>query len=262
MKRVVYLDNNATTCVAPEVLAGMLPYFSEWYGNPSSMHHFGGQVAKKLEEARERVAALLGAEPTEIVFTGCGTESDSTAIRGILESYPEKRHLVTTRVEHPAVLTLGRYLAKRGYEVTELSVDAQGMIDLDELRDVVSDHTAIVSLMWANNETGTIFPVEEAAAIAKSVDAVFHTDAVQAAGKIPINMAQSNMDLLAISGHKLHAPKGVGVLYVRRGTRLRPFLLGGHQERGRRAGTENTASIVALGKACGIAHDQDRKSVV
>jgi cysteine desulfurase len=256
MSRVVYLDNNATTQVAPEVFEEMRPYFSELYGNPSSMHSFGGRVAKKVDEARERVARLLGAEPTEIVFTSCGTESDSAAIHGILESYPEKRHIVTTRVEHPAVLALGRHLAKKGYEVTELGVDAEGMIDLDELRDVVSHRTAIVSIMWANNETGTIFPVEEAAGIAKSAEALFHTDAVQAAGKIPIDMAESGIDLLSISGHKLHAPKGVGVLYVRRGTRLRPFLVGGHQERGRRAGTECTTSIVALGKACELAQGQ------
>ncbi len=251
--KIVYLDNNATTRVDPEVFEEMRPYFCELYGNPSSMHTFGGQVARKLDEARGRLAALLGADETEIVFTSCGTESDSTAIRGTLEAYPEKRHIVTSRVEHPAVLSLCRHLVKQGYEVTELGVDRQGMIDLDELREVVTDRTAIVSLMWANNETGTIFPIEEAARIVKERGSVLHTDAVQVVGKLPINLADSAIDMLALSGHKLHAPKGIGALFVRRGTRVRPFLLGGHQERGRRAGTENTPSIIGLGKAAELA---------
>jgi cysteine desulfurase len=249
----IYLDNNATTKVDEAVFEEMRPYFCELYGNPSSMHFFGGQVQKKVDEARNRVAALLGALPEEIIFTACGTESDNAAIRSALEVFPEKRHIITTRVEHPAVLTICRNLTKRGYRVTELNVDSEGRLDLDELRSAVDDNTAIVSVMYANNETGVIFPVEQVAAIAKSKGALFHTDAVQAVGKIPLNMANSAIDMLSLSGHKLHAPKGVGILYVRKGVPFRPLLVGGHQEKGRRAGTENTASIIALGKACAVA---------
>jgi cysteine desulfurase len=254
--RTVYADNNATTQVAAEVVEEMLPYFHEYYGNPSSMHFFGGQVAKKVVEAREKVAALLGADPSEIVFTSCGTESDSTAIRGTLESYPNKRHIITTRVEHPAVLNVCRYLSKNGYRVTELSVDSSGRIDLDELRDAMADDTALVSIMYANNETGVVFPIEEIGEIVKSRGAAFHCDAVQAAGKIPLNMNGATVDLLAISGHKVHAPKGIGALYIRKGTKLAPFLMGGHQEKGRRAGTENVPYIIGLGKACELAMER------
>ena len=250
----IYLDNNATTKVDERVFEEMRPYFCELYGNPSSMHFFGGQVQKKVDEARGRVAALLGALPDEIVFTACGTESDNAAIRSALEIFPEKRHIITSRVEHPAVLTQCRNLTKRGYRVTELNVDGEGRLDLKELAAAVDDDTAIVSLMYANNETGVVFPIEEAARIVKEKGALFHTDAVQAVGKIPLNMAESAIDMLSLSGHKLHAPKGVGVLFVRRGTPFRPMLVGGHQERGRRAGTENTASIIAMGKACEVAH--------
>lgn len=250
----IYLDNNATTMVDERVFEEMRPYFCELYGNPSSMHFFGGQVQKKVDEARSRVAALLGALPDEIVFTACGTESDNAAIRSALEVFPEKRHIITSRVEHPAVLTQCRNLTKRGYRVTELNVDGNGQLDLKELEAALDDDTVIVSLMYANNETGVIFPIEEAAKMVKAKGALFHTDAVQAVGKIPLNMAESAIDLLSLSGHKLHAPKGVGVLYVRRGTPFRPLLVGGHQERGRRAGTENTASIIAMGKACELAH--------
>ena len=249
----IYLDNNATTKVDERVFEEMRPYFCELYGNPSSMHFFGGQVQKKVDEARARVASLLGALPDEIVFTACGTESDNAAIRSALEIFPEKRHIITSRVEHPAVLTQCRNLTKRGYRVTELNVDGNGQLDLNELEKALDDDTAIVSLMYANNETGVIFPIEEAARIVKDKGALFHTDAVQAVGKIPLNMAESSIDMLSLSGHKLHAPKGVGVLYVRRGTPFRPMLVGGHQERGRRAGTENTASIIAMGKACELA---------
>ncbi|GAW65779.1 cysteine desulfurase [Geoanaerobacter pelophilus] len=250
----IYLDNNATTKVDERVFEEMRPYFCDLYGNPSSMHFFGGQVQKKVDEARSRVAALLGALPDEIVFTACGTESDNAAIRSALEVFPEKRHIITSRVEHPAVLTQCRNLTKRGYRVTELNVDGNGQLDLKELEAALDEDTAIVSLMYANNETGVIFPIEEAARMVKAKGALFHTDAVQAVGKIPLNMADSAIDLLSLSGHKLHAPKGVGVLYVRRGTPFRPLLVGGHQERGRRAGTENTASIIAMGKACELAH--------
>lgn len=249
----IYLDNNATTKVDEAVFEEMRPYFCELYGNPSSMHFFGGQVQTKVDEARKRVAALLGASPDEIIFTACGTESDNAAIRSALEIFPERRHVITSRVEHPAVLTQCRNLTQKGYRVTEVGVDGAGNLDMDEYRNAVDTDTAIVSLMWANNETGVIFPVEEAAAIAKSKGAIFHTDAVQAVGKIPIDMSASQIDMLSLSGHKLHAPKGIGVLFLRRGSPFRPFLVGGHQEKSRRAGTENAAAIIALGKACELA---------
>lgn len=249
----IYLDNNATTKVDEAVFDEMRPYFCELYGNPSSMHFFGGQVQGKVVEARNRVAGLLGASPEEIIFTACGTESDNTAIRSTLEVLPNRRHVITSRVEHPAVLTQCRNLIQKGYRVTEIGVDGEGRLNMDEYRAAVDDDTAIVSLMWANNETGVIFPVEEAAALARAKGALFHTDAVQAVGKIPIDMSASAVDMLSISGHKLHAPKGIGVLYVRRGTPFRPFLVGGHQEKSRRAGTENAAAIIALGKACELA---------
>ena len=251
----IYLDNNATTRVAPEVVEEMLPYFGQYYGNPSSMHTFGGNVGMKLKEARSKLADLLGAQPEEIVYTSCGTESDSTAIWAALRSNPEKRHLITSKVEHPAVKNLAEYLSHNGYRVTFVPVDRQGNLDLEYLYDHLSDDTAIVSLMWANNETGVIFPIEEVAAKTRSRGIVLHTDAVQAVGKVPINLADNQVDMLSLSGHKLHAPKGVGALYVRRGTKFAPFLLGGHQERGRRGGTENVASIVGLGKAAELAAD-------
>jgi len=251
--KTVYVDNNATTKVAPEVLEVMVPFFSEYYGNPSSMHFFGGQVQKKVDEARGKVAEFLGAEPSEIIFTSCGTESDNAAILGTLDSYPEKRHIITTRVEHPAVGNVSTYLGRKGYRITELSVDREGRLDLDELRESLADETALVTLMYANNETGVIFPVEEVGEIVKARGIPFHTDAVQAAGKIPLQMKKSKLDLLSLSGHKLHAPKGIGVLYIRKGTKFSPFLIGGHQEKGRRGGTENVPYIIGLGKACELA---------
>ncbi len=253
--KTVYMDNNATTKVDPKVVEVMTPYFTEFYGNPSSMHLFGGQVGEALTRARQQVADLIGADPSEILFTSCGTESDNTAIRGTLHSYPEKHHIVTTRVEHPAVLTLSKELVREGCSVTELPVDRQGELDLDQLREAITPYTAIVSVMYANNETGVIFPVEEIAEIVHEKGAVFHCDAVQAVGKVPIDMKKNRIDLLSISGHKLHAPKGVGALYVRRGTRFRPFLIGGHQEHGRRGGTENVPSIIGFGKACQLASE-------
>jgi len=253
MNRVVYLDNNATTRVADEVVEAMLPFFSELYGNPSSMHAFGGQVARHVARAREQVAAILGADPTEILFVSCGSESDNMAVRGVLEASPDKRHVVSTRVEHPAVLSLCNHLRKRGYEVTLLGVDGEGRLDLTELRNALRPDTAVVSVMYANNETGVVFPVEEVGQIVKAHGAAFHVDAVQAVGKIPLDMSRSTIDLLSLSGHKLHAPKGVGVLYIRKGVRLVPLIIGGHQERNRRGGTENVASIVGLGRACELA---------
>jgi cysteine desulfurase len=249
----VYLDNNATTQVAPEVLDEMLPYFSQYYGNPSSMHTFGGNVGMKIKEARAKVAELLGAQPEEIIFTACGTESDNTALWAALRANPNRRHIITSKVEHPAILNLAEYLSRNNYKVTFVPVDHLGRLDLDYLYDHLSDDTAAVSLMWANNETGVIFPVEEVAQRVKSRGIVFHTDAVQTVGKIPINLADNAIDMLSLSGHKLHAPKGVGALYVRRGTKFAPFMVGGHQERGRRGGTENVASIVGLGKATELA---------
>ena len=260
----VYLDNNATTRVADEVYEEIKPYFCDLYGNPSSMHVFGGQVGAKIKEARQRVADLLGCSPSEIIFTGCGTESDNTAIQGTLAAYPNKRKVITTRVEHPAVLAVCRELENRGYTVVELSVDREGQLDLSELDAELDDDTALVTVMYANNETGVIFPVEEIAKRVSERGSVFHTDAVQAVGKIPLNLADSEIDLLSLSGHKLHAPKGVGVLYVRKGTRLTPFMLGGHQEHGRRAGTENVPGIIGLGKACELAQsafDVENKQV-
>jgi len=251
--KTVYLDNNATTQVAPEVLEVMLPYFSQLYGNPSSMHSFGGQVGRTIRQAREQVASLIGATGDEIIFTSCGTESDNAAIRSALHAYPDKRHIVTSRVEHPAIRSLVSHLGGQGYRVTEIPVDNLGRFDMDRYRVSLTPDTAIVSLMWANNETGVLFPVEEAAEIAKSKGVLFHTDAVQAVGKIPIDMKKSSIDMLSLSGHKLHAPKGIGALYVRKGTKFSTFLIGGHQEKGRRGGTENTASIVGLGKACELA---------
>lgn len=254
--KIVYLDNNATTKVAPEVMQEMLPYFHEQYGNPSSMHTFGGQVGKKVREAREKAAALLGASPDEIIFTSCGTESDNAAIRSALASQPGKRHIVTSRVEHPAVRALCAHLATEGYRVTEVSVDGEGNLDMDQYRRSLTSDTAVVSLMWANNETGVIFPIEEAAQMARARGILFHTDAVQAVGKIPMDLRRTSVDMLSVSGHKLHAPKGIGILYVRRGTRFAPFLIGGHQEKGRRGGTENTPSIIGLGKACELAAEK------
>jgi len=253
--REVYVDNNATTRVAPEVLEEMLPCFCDLYGNPSSLHRFGGQVGEKVWEARERVADLLGAHPDEIVFTSCGTESDNAAILGTLASYPEKRHVVTTTVEHPAVLNLCRHLEGKGYTVTYLSVDHTGMIDLDELQEAITRDTALVSIMYANNETGVVFPLEEITQIIKEKGAVFHCDAVQAVGKIPLDLRSTPVELLSLSGHKLHAPKGIGALYIRRRTPFVPFFIGGHQEGGRRAGTENVPSIIGLGKACALAKE-------
>jgi cysteine desulfurase len=251
--KVIYVDNNATTMVAPEVLDAMMPYFSQNYGNPSSMHSFGGNVAGAIEIARENVANLIGATPQEIVFTSCGTESDGTAIRAAIESYPDRKHLVTSRVEHPAIKNLYEALSKKGYRTTFVPVDRSGRLDIDYLYDSLSDDTAIVSIMWANNETGVIFPIEEISREVESRGILFHTDAVQAVGKLPIKVGETGVDMLSLSGHKLHAPKGIGALYIRKGTKFSPFMIGGHQERGRRGGTENTASIIGLGKAAELA---------
>jgi cysteine desulfurase len=250
----IYMDNNATTACDPAVVKAMLPFFTEQFGNASSIHSFGAQVGKALKEARVKVQMLLGAAyDSEIVFNSCGTESDSTAILSAIKAQPERRTIITTVVEHPAILTLCDQLEKEGYVVHKLIVNKKGRVDLDEYKSLLNDRVAIVSVMWANNETGTLFPVEEMAEMAHEKGIMFHTDAVQAVGKVPIDLKTTKIDMLSLSGHKLHAPKGIGVLYVRRNTRFRPLLRGGHQERGRRAGTENSASIAGLGVACDLA---------
>lgn len=253
----IYLDNNATTQVAPEVLEAMLPFFTEQFGNPSSIHRFGNQVGRAIAKARRQVQTLLGAEfDSEIVFTSCGTESDVTAIVSALKAQPQRTTVVTTAVEHPAILAVCEQLEKEGYKIVRLGVDGKGRLDLDEYKSLLGDDVALVTVMWANNESGTIFPVVEMAELAHESGVMFHTDAVQAVGKIAIDLKSTKIDMLSLSGHKLHAPKGVGALYLKRGTRFRPLLRGGHQERGRRAGTENTASIVGLGVAAELSQSR------
>ena len=256
--RTVYFDNNATTRVAPEVRDVMLPFFDELYGNPSSMHAFGGQVAKFVDRAREEVARFLNAEPDEIIFTSCATESDNSAIRGTADYFGRDLKVITTAVEHPAVLQPCRRLKALGHEVVELPVDSTGQLDLAQLeaelsKPSTSKPATLVSIMWANNETGVLFPIEKVAEICRAHGAILHTDAVQVAGKIPVDVKKVPVDMLSMSGHKFHAPKGVGIFYVRKGTKLKPFMLGGHQERTRRAGTENVPYIVGLAKACELA---------
>ncbi len=251
--KTIYLDNNATTAIAPEVYEAMIPYLTEFYGNPSSMHTFGGQIYKNIQEARGNVARLIGAKPEEIIFTSCGTESDNTAIMSALYTNPQKKHIITTKVEHPAVLNFCKWVMRKGYKVTFLPVDSLGRLDMEFFYKSLDDDTAVVSIMYANNETGVIFPIKEIGEVLQERKILFHTDAVQAVGKIPINMKDLPVDMLSLSGHKLHAPKGIGALYVRKGIRFAPYIIGGHQENGRRAGTENVASIIALGKACEIA---------
>lgn len=255
-ENIIYMDNNATTKVCDEAISAMLPFLGEKYGNPSSMHNFGGEVGAYIKKAREQVAELVGAaEPQEVIFTSCGTESSNMALRGLTD--PRKKHIITTKVEHPCVLNVAKHLEKNhGYEVTYLGVNSEGQLDFDEFKDSIREETALISVMWANNETGVIFPVEQLAAMAKekNPEVLFFVDAVQAAGKIPINVKETQIDMLSISGHKIHAPKGVGAIYIKKGTLISPFMLGGHQERGRRGGTENVSGIVALG----IASEQAR----
>ena len=258
MSKTVYFDNNATTQVAPEVRDAMLPFFGELYGNPSSMHAFGGSVAKHLDAAREEVARFLNADPDEIIFTSCATESDNSAIRGSADYFGRDLKVITTAVEHPAVLQPCRRLKALGHEVVELPVDSTGQLDLAQLeaelsKPSTSKPATLVSIMWANNETGVLFPIEKVAEICRAHGAILHTDAVQVAGKIPVDVKKVPVDMLSMSGHKFHAPKGVGIFYVRKGTKLKPFMLGGHQERTRRAGTENVPYIVGLAKACELA---------
>lgn len=253
----IYLDNNATTPVREEVFDAMLPYLKEQFGNPSSVHWAGRAVSSAVEKAREQVAAIINASPAEIVFTSCGSESDNFAIKGTALALKDKgNHIITTAVEHPAVLSTAKALEKDGFEVTVLPVDQDGMLNLDDLRAAITDKTILISAMWGNNETGTLFPVAEIGKIAKEKKIRFHTDAVQAIGKVPVDVRAANVDMLALSGHKIGAPKGVGALYIKRGTKLTPLMHGGHQERNRRAGTHNVAGIIALGKACEIAQEE------
>lgn len=256
MEKLIYVDNNATTKVDTQVVETMMPYFSELYGNPSSMHSFGGKVGKEIQKARTKVANLFGATcPKEIIFTGSGTESANMAIRGSLLLNRNKRHIITTKVEHACVLNTYQWLEKRGYKVTYINVNEKGELDLNQLRKAITSETALVSLMWANNETGVVFPIDEVAEIVKAANSqtLVFVDAVQAAGKIPMNLKDTKVDIAAISGHKIHAPKGVGALYVKRGVLINPLIIGGHQEGGKRAGTENVASIIGLGKAAELA---------
>ncbi|MDO8493929.1 MAG: IscS subfamily cysteine desulfurase [Deltaproteobacteria bacterium] len=250
---MIYLDNNATTKVHPEVLEAMLPFYTQYWGNASSLHPFGAQVGPHLDRARQQVADLLEAQrESEIIFTSSGTESNNLAIRGVLQTLPQKKHLITTTVEHSSVYKLCQKLETEGYEVTWLTVQKDGGLDLEELKRSIRPDTALASIMWANNETGILFPIEEIAQICEEKNILFHTDAVQAAGKVPIDLRKVQANLLSISGHKIGAPKGIGALYLHRGTKLQAQLIGGSQERGRRAGTENVAGMIALGKAAEI----------
>jgi cysteine desulfurase len=250
----IYLDNNATTPVHPEVFDAMLPFYRDFFGNPSSVHWAGREVSGAIEKAREQVAALVNCAPAEIVFVSCGSEGDNHAIKGTADALRGKgNHIITTTVEHPAVLETCKRLEKKGFDVTYLPVDKDGMLDLVELEKAITDQTILISIMWANNETGNIFPIEEIGSIARKYGVRFHTDAVQAVGKVPVDVQKGGVHLLVLSGHKIGAAKGVGALYIKRGTRLTPLLDGGHQERGRRAGTQNVAGIVGLGKACELA---------
>lgn len=252
-RQLVYFDNNATTRVAPEVLEAMLPFLRDHWGNPSSIYGFGRQLTKPLELAREKVAALINAEPREIIFTSGGTESVNSALQSALHTRPQKRHLVTTAVEHSAAIKFCAHLKHLGFEVTVLPVDTEGRLDLRLLEQSIRPETAIVSVMTANNETGVLFPIEEIAAICRSKDVLFHTDAVQAPGKMKIDVKKWGADFLSLSAHKLYAPKGVGLLYVRHGVKFQPYIMGGGQEQGRRGGTENMAGIVGFGRAAELA---------
>ena len=253
MQDTIYFDNNATTSVAPEVVEAMLPFLTKLYGNPSSIHRFGGQVMAHVDKAREQLAGLLGATPSEIIFTSCGTESDNAALRSAVFTQPKRKKIVISQIEHPAILNTAKDLERSGVAVAVIPVDEHGRLDMEKAKEEIDENTALVSVMWANNEIGNILPVRELAEMAHAKGALFHTDAVQAVGKVPINLAADGIDFLSLSGHKLHAPKGVGALYVRRGIRFHPFVIGGHQENGRRAGTENVASLVGLGVAAELA---------
>lgn len=262
-KKVVYFDNNATTRIAPEVVEAMLPFLTELWGNPSSAYAFGAQVHGHVEKAREQVAALVTADPKEVVFTSCGTESNNTALHSALVMNPGKKHVITTAVEHSANINFGEFLQRKGHDVTYLPVESDGSLDIHRLEKAIRPDTAIVSVMMANNETGVLFPVAEVAALCRSKGVLCHTDAVQVPGKLKLDVKELGVDFLSLSAHKLHAPKGVGMLYVKRRTKYQPYVIGGHQERGRRGGTESVANIVAFGRAADLAtaslHDENTR---
>jgi cysteine desulfurase len=253
--KVIYFDNNATTRTLPEVLEAMTPYFTEYYGNASSIHTFGGSNKKVIENARRQVSALINAMPAEVVFTSGGTEGDSAAVYSAINSYPNKKHIITSAVEHPAILELFKLLASKGYKVDFIGVDSFGRFDIESYKKLIDDNTALVSVMWANSETGTIFPIAEIAKIAHQHGALMHTDAVQAVGKIEVDVKAADVDMMSFSAHKFNGPKGIGGLYIKQGTRFLPFMVGGHQEKLRRAGTENVPGIVGFGKAAEIAKE-------
>lgn len=255
--KLIYLDNNATTPVSSAVFEAMKPYFVEKYGNASSMYPLAAASHHAMEQARKQVADLVGAAyADEIIFTGCATESDNTAIFSAVRSFPTKKHIITSAVEHPAILHPLRYLESQGYKVDYIGVDKQGRFNMSQYKEALREDTALVSVMWANNETGTIFPIAEIARLAKAYGALFHTDAVQVIGKLPLDVKNTHIDMLSLSGHKFNAPKGVGALYVRRGTRFTEFMMGGHQEKARRGGTENIPYIVGLGWAAELARNR------
>lgn len=255
--RKVYLDNAATTALSPRVLEAMLPYFTQYYGNPSSVHAFGREAKQGLDKARDQVAKALHCEPSEVIFTGCGTESDNTVLLGVAQRYGNKgKHIITTNVEHHAILHTCEYLEKQGYSVTYLPVDQDGLVTAEQVAAAIRPDTILVSIMFANNEVGTIMPIQEIGAVCKEKGVLFHTDAVQAVGHIPVDVQAMHIDMLSLSAHKFHGPKGVGALYCRKGIRLPSYIMGGAQERGRRAGTENVAGIVGLGAAIQLATEQ------
>ena len=258
---IIYLDNNATTKIAPEVLYEMLSYLVSNYGNPSSLYKFSNEVLNKMDESREKVADLLNCSSDEIIFTSCGSESNNSAILSALQTNPNKRHIITTEVEHPAIKNPLTHLKEKGYKVTSLNVDNKGQFDIQQLEDSITDNTALISIMYANNETGVIFDIPKISEIAINKGVLFHTDAVQAVGKIPIDLQKLPVDFLSLSGHKIHAPKGVGALFVRNNIEFFSFLKGGHQENGRRAGTENVASIIGLGKAAELSKKYFMKTI-
>ncbi len=267
LQKIYYFDNNATTRIAPEVVEAMLPFFTEHWGNPSSSYDFGHELAATLDVARTKVAALINADPRDVVFTSCGTESNNAALHSALVLHPERRHIVTTAVEHSANIKYGEYLKRLGYEVTYLPVESDGSIDLHLVEQSIRPDTAIVSVMWANNETGVVFPIEEIAAICRSKETLFHTDAVQVPGKLKIDVKSTGVDFLSLSAHKLHAPKGIGLLYIKRRAKFQPYVIGGQQERGRRGGTENVPYIVGFGRAAelamnGIAEENGRVRIL
>lgn len=255
--RKVYLDNAATTALSPRVLEAMLPYFTQHYGNPSSVHAFGREAKQGLDRARDQVAKALHCDPSEVIFTGCGTESDNTVLLGVAQRYGNKgKHIITTNVEHHAILHTCEYLEKQGYSVTYLPVDQDGLVTAEQVAAAIRPDTILVSIMFANNEVGTIMPIQEIGAVCKEKGVLFHTDAVQAVGHIPVDVQAMHIDMLSLSAHKFHGPKGVGALYCRKGIRLPSYIMGGAQEKGRRAGTENVAGIVGLGAAIELATEQ------